>query len=179
MIVTEHPPQIVSYDYFHTLRVPLDRGRYFDQRDQVNTTVVAVVSQRAAERFWPHSDPIGQRLRLTGRSQNYRPDGGDQTDPWLTVIGIVGNVRQRGINSEPGLDVYVSDQQLFSPESYLASRTRLEPASLLPQVKRAVWSVDPEQSDGGVAGPVGKSCLWISRTRAGSTFCFNLAGSQI
>jgi len=146
----EHNPyvnaQIVSYDYFHTLRVPLDRGRYFDQRDQVNTTVVAVVSQRAAERFWPHSDPIGQRLRLTGRPQNYRPDGGDQTDPWLTVIGIVGNVRQRGINSEPGLDVYVSDQQVFSPESYLAIRTRLEPASLLPQVKRAVWSVDPEQS---------------------------------
>jgi len=48
--------------------------------------------------------------------------------------------------SEPGLDVYLCDQQLFSPESYLAIRTTLPPASLVPQVKRAVWNVDPEQS---------------------------------
>lgn len=146
----EHNPyvnaQIVSKEYFHTLRVTLVRGRCFDQRDQINTTLVALVSERAAERFWSTRDPIGQRFRLTGRPQNYRPDGGDQTDPWLSVVGVVGNVKQRGIETGPGLDVYVSDQQLFSPESYVAIRTRLKQESLLPQVKRAIWSVDPEQS---------------------------------
>lgn len=138
--------QIVSYDYFHTLNVPLRRGRYFDGRDQLQTTPMALISERTAQWFWPGQDPIGWRLKLSGRPQNYRPMGGDLSEPWVTVAGIVGNVRQRGVMSEPGLDVYLCDQQLFSPESYLAIRTTLPPASLIPQVKRAVWNVDPEQS---------------------------------
>jgi ABC-type lipoprotein release transport system permease subunit len=107
---------------------------------------MALISERTAQRFWPGQDPIGRRLKLSGRPQNYRPMGGDLSEPWVTIAGIVGNVRQRWVMSEPGLDVYLCDQQLFSPESYLAIRTTLPPASLIPHVKRAVWNVDPEQS---------------------------------
>jgi putative ABC transport system permease protein len=62
------------------------------------------------------------------------------------VAGISGNVRQRGVLGETGLDVYLCDQQEFSPESYLAARVKLEPLALAEAVKQAVWKVDPEQS---------------------------------
>jgi ABC-type lipoprotein release transport system permease subunit len=84
-------------------------------------------------------------LKLTGRDENYRLNG-DETDPWLTVAGVAANVRQRGVMGEPGLDVYLCDQQTFSPESYLAVRTKVDPLTLAEQVKQAVWKADPEQS---------------------------------
>jgi putative ABC transport system permease protein len=62
------------------------------------------------------------------------------------VAGVSGNVRQRGVLSEAGMDVYLCDQQEFSPESYLAVRAKVNPLILAEAVKRAVWKVDPEQS---------------------------------
>jgi putative ABC transport system permease protein len=137
--------QIVSLNYFHTMKTGLAAGRFFDERDQAQTTPTAVISQRVAESFWPGQDPIGKRLKLTGRDENYRLNG-DETDPWLTVAGVAANVRQRGVTGEPGLDVYLCDQQTFSPESYLAVRTKVDPLTLAEQVKQAVWKADPEQS---------------------------------
>jgi putative ABC transport system permease protein len=137
--------QIVSLNYFHTMKTGLAAGRFFDERDQAQTTPMAVISQRVAESFWPGQDPIGKRLKLTGRDENYRLNG-DETDPWLTVAGVAANVRQRGVTGEPGLDVYLCDQQTFSPESYLAVRTKVDPLTLAEQVKQAVWKADPEQS---------------------------------
>jgi putative ABC transport system permease protein len=137
--------QIVSPGYFRALKTGLAAGRFFDERDQAHTTPMAVVSQRVAESFWPGQDAVGKRLKLTGRDQNYRLDS-TEPDPWLTVAGVAANVRQRGVMGEPGLDVYLCDQQLFSPESYLAIRTKVDPLTLTEQVKRAVWKADPEQS---------------------------------
>jgi putative ABC transport system permease protein len=62
------------------------------------------------------------------------------------VAGVSGNVRQRGVLGDGGLDVYLCDQQEFSPESYLAVRAKVEPLTLAEAVKRAVWKADPEQS---------------------------------
>jgi putative ABC transport system permease protein len=140
--------QIVSPGYFRTLKIPLARGRLFDGRDIQNAPPVAVINERLARHFWPDRDPSGERLQLGQRSQNYRPvtDAARDDQPWLTVIGVVGDVRQRGVAGEAGLDVYVCDQQLFSPESYLAVRANVAPLALVEQVKQAVWKADPEQS---------------------------------
>jgi putative ABC transport system permease protein len=138
--------QIVSHGYFRTMRIGLLNGRVFDERDQQMTTPVAIVSQRVADYFWPSRDPIGKRLRLTGRGQNFRPASDEINDPWLTIAGVAADVRQRGMTSAPGLDVYVSDQQILSPESYIAVRSKIDPMSLHEPVKRALWQVDPEQS---------------------------------
>jgi predicted permease len=137
--------QIISYGYFRAMKIPLIKGRFFDEREREQTAPMAIISQRVADDLWPGQDPVGKRLRLTGRGQNYRP-GDDNSDPWLTVAGIVGNVRQRGVMSEPGMDVYVCDQQLLSPESYIAVRATVDPLSLAEAVKQAVQKVDPEQS---------------------------------
>jgi len=137
--------QIVSPGYFRTLKIAAAAGRLFDERDSQQSTLMAVVSQRVAESFWPGQDAIGKRLKLTGRDQNYRLDS-NEPDPWLTVAGVAANVRQRGVMSEPGLDVYVCDQQIFAPESYLAVRAKVDPLTLTQQVKEAVWRADPKQS---------------------------------
>src|SRR4030095_10483728 len=60
--------------------------------------------------------------------------------------GVAGDVRQRGVASEAGVDVYVCDQQDYAPESYLAVRTAVDPLTLVQQVKQAIWRADPEQS---------------------------------
>jgi putative ABC transport system permease protein len=138
--------QIVSYGYFRAMKIPLLAGRFFDERDREQTTPMAIISERVAENLWPGQDPVGKRLKLTGRGQNYHPGDDNATEPWLTVAGVAGNVRQRGVMSEPGMDVYVCDQQILSPESYIVVRTSIEPLTLTEAVKQAVWSVDPEQS---------------------------------
>lgn len=137
--------QTVSPGYFRTMKTSLAAGRFFDERDRAETTLVAVISRRVAERFWPGQDPVGKRLKLTGRGTNYHLDR-NEPDPWLVVAGVAANVRQRSLMGEPGLDVYLCDQQLFSPESYLAVRAWVDPLTLAHQVKQAVWKVDPEQS---------------------------------
>jgi putative ABC transport system permease protein len=138
--------QIVNHGYFRAMKIPLRDGRFFDERDRMGTERVAVISERLAERFWPGQNPRGHRIRLGGRSENYRHDGSTKEEPWYTVAGVSGNVRQRGILGEAGLDVYLCDQHEFSPESYLAVRATVEPLMLAEAVKRAVWKVDPEQS---------------------------------
>ena len=137
--------QIVSPGYFRAMKIAAAAGRLFDGHDSQQSTLTAVISQRVAESFWPGQDPVGKRLKLTGRDQNYRLDS-TEPDPWLTVAGVAANVRQRGVMGEPGLDVYLCDQQIFSPESYLAVRTKVDPLTLTQQVKEAVWRADPEQS---------------------------------
>ncbi|MCI0387668.1 MAG: ABC transporter permease [Acidobacteria bacterium] len=137
--------QIVSPGYFRAMKIAAVSGRLFDTRDGQQSTQMAVVSRRVAEAFWPGQDTVGKRLKLTGRNQNYRLDS-NEPDPWLTIAGVVSDVRQRGVMGAPGLDVYVCDQQLFSPESYLAVRAKVDPLTLTQAVKQAVWKADPEQS---------------------------------
>jgi putative ABC transport system permease protein len=138
--------QIVNKGYFHAMKIPLRAGRSFDERDQMQTERVAIINERLAERFWPGQNPLGRRIRLGRRSENYRLEGNPKEEPWQVVAGVSGNVRQRGVLGEAGLDVYLCDQQEFSPESYLAIRTKVEPLTLAETVKRAVWKVDSEQS---------------------------------
>jgi putative ABC transport system permease protein len=138
--------QIVNHGYFHAMKIPLLAGRSFDERDQMQTERVVVISERLAERFWPGQNPLGRRIRLGRRSEKYRLDGNPKEEPWQVVAGVSGNVRQRGVRAAAGMDVYLCDQQEVSPESYLAVRTRVKPLALAEAVKRAVWKVDPEQS---------------------------------
>jgi predicted permease len=138
--------QIVSPGYFRALKIPLAQGRFFDGRDHEKTAPTAIISERLAARFWPGRQPIGKRLRLGGRGQNFQPGESMRVEPWLTVAGVAGDVRQRGVASEAGLDVYVCDQQDYAPESYLAVRAAVDPLTLVQQVKQAIWRADPEQS---------------------------------
>lgn len=91
---------LVTTGYFDTLRIPLVKGRYFDQTDTPNSLPVAIVSSNVARKFWPNEDPLGKQIRQGFPTEPY--------GPWRTVVGVVGDVRQQGADR-------ITTPQLFMP----------------------------------------------------------------
>ena len=86
----------IGGDYFKTMQIPLMSGRIFEQSDNVVGASNVIVSRAAAEQLWPNEDPLGKRMRY----------GSNPTDPWLTVVGVVGDIRPRGFR-QPAPDPMV------------------------------------------------------------------------
>jgi putative ABC transport system permease protein len=93
---------VVSNDFFAAMGIPMRRGRAIDKRDTASALPVVVVNEAVARQFWPSADPIGKRIRLY-----YDKD----PQHWLSVVGIVGDVRYRGRDLEPVPQVFVPYQQ--------------------------------------------------------------------
>jgi predicted permease len=134
--------RVASPGYFGALGVPLVRGRDFDERDARLSVPVAIVNRTMAERRWPGQDPIGRRIKF-----------GPATAPgaWLTVIGVVGDIREIALESPVESEVYLPTNQgsgipPFLWPQYLVIRTAGDPRSIAGAVRRAVWSVDASQA---------------------------------
>jgi putative ABC transport system permease protein len=124
----------VSPGYFETMGIPLRRGRLLNERDRAGATPVALISESMARRRLPGVDPIGQRLSVG--------------EGWMyTVVGIVGDVKQVSLALSEADAVYVtaSQWQFADNTMSLVVRGRGDVAALAPAVRRAVWSVDPDQ----------------------------------
>jgi putative ABC transport system permease protein len=96
---------IVNYhtatpDYFRAMRIPLRRGRMFSDDDRATSPRVALISESTAAAFFPGQDPVGKRIKAAGFSDNRDPGG-----EWRTIVGVVGNVRYKGMHEVP-LDMY-------------------------------------------------------------------------
>jgi predicted permease len=127
----------VSPGYHLAMRIPLRQGRLFEDQDGNNRTRVAIVDQRLAARLWPMQNPIGKRVQ---------PWPSLDGSFWLTVVGVVGDVRVGGPVGEAGPTLYTCAQQLIAAGAYYMVRTRGNPRALVPAVQRAVMSVDPQQA---------------------------------
>jgi predicted permease len=129
--------RFVSPSYFSAMRIPVLSGRAFTEHDisadsQSDSVIGSVIINQAfARRFWPGRDPVGQKF-ITG-VWGPKPT-------WGTIVGVVGDVKQFGLDSEPTLDLYYAD---FYPASIIV-RTAGDPQSLIGAVRRAVQSVDPD-----------------------------------
>ncbi len=132
----------ISPDYFRLMGIPLVKGRFFNEQDRVTATPVAIVSQRMAERFWPGQDPQGKRIKVG------KPGAGQvlPDSMWLTVIGVVRDVRHEHVAAEPGLALYTPYTQSFNNNQYILLRTSIDPMTVADAATRAVWAVDPNQS---------------------------------
>jgi putative ABC transport system permease protein len=128
---------LVSADYFRTLRIPLLAGRTFRRNDAGPRATVGIVNEEFARQFGLGADIIGMQL-----------DEGPG-DP-ITIVGMVGNVRTRGLRADPYPEVYLSSLQLAWANSYVVVRSPIPQGQLLRQVKAAIASADPEQSVFGV-----------------------------
>jgi predicted permease len=147
--VGEAQYRAVSADFFQTLSVPVVRGRAFATADDAHALPVALINEAAAKKFWPKEDPIGQRITL---GQPYLPELADPTP--RTIIGVVRNVRENGLDEEAPEIVYVPFGQIspalapmlvrLLPVS-LAVRTDGEPGKLVSALEKQVWQVDPQQ----------------------------------
>lgn len=138
--------QLVSPSYLAAAGVPVVEGRGFDVRDRMGAPPVALVSRAAARALWPGQPAIGKRLALRVLEANYRPLNREEAPPeqWTTVVGVVGDVQAATPEGGPGLDVYLSDQQRFSPETYFVLRAGVRPESLIDEARAAVARIDPE-----------------------------------
>lgn len=120
--------QVVDAGYWETMKIPLVRGRRFDQRDGFGGAPVAVVSERLVERLWPGSDGLGQRLRMTGP---------DEPSPWRTVIGVTAEVRKTYSDSLYP-DLYLNNAQVGRWYLALVVRTRGNPIASIGPIRAAV-----------------------------------------
>jgi predicted permease len=123
-----------STGYFETMRIPLIKGRFFNEHDTTDSQKVILIDENMARTYWPSADPIGGRIKF-GRA--------DSKDPWLTVVGVVGNVKQYDLESESRVTLYFAAEQVPSGTMYLAARTSLPPLSLLTTITSEVRSMDP------------------------------------
>jgi predicted permease len=124
----------VSKDYFQVMRIPLKRGRLFESEDSAASPRVALLSESCAQKEFPHQDPVGRQIRLQGDLL---------TTPWTTVVGVVGDIRQSGLDRAPEMAVYVSQEQEAVIRYYrLVVRTNHDPNLLERTVKDVIASVD-------------------------------------
>ncbi|HKG60288.1 MAG TPA: ABC transporter permease [Pyrinomonadaceae bacterium] len=130
--------RVVSPDYFRAMGIPLLHGRYFEAHDAPDTTPVTLINRRLAEQYWPGEDAIGKRLKV---------GPADSPNAWLTVVGVVGDVRQTGLH-EQKLEFYVpylQERRSFMAPRDLVVRTKADRAVIAAAVRKAVWSVDKDQ----------------------------------
>ncbi len=139
-----------SPGYFSAMGIPLLKGRLYSASDGEmpesvvggmdgllkwfrSTRFVCVVNQELARQFWPGEDPVGRRFRFGPPSLQ---------GPWVTVLGVVGNSRPRGLNRAPGPEFYFSPWQRPFDEETIVARTAGDPARLAKDVRDRILSVD-------------------------------------
>jgi len=140
--ITAH--RVVTSDYLQTLGVRLVKGRLLDDHDREGAPPVVVVTEEMARQAWPAGDPIGKRIRR-GRAQ-------DTTFPWLTVVGVVADVKEDRFNFRRDRPAWYLPyaQQPTAASLNLLVRTSGDPAAVSAAVRGAIRSLDSQQAISGV-----------------------------
>ncbi|HMD07371.1 MAG TPA: ABC transporter permease [Candidatus Acidoferrum sp.] len=156
---------VIYGDYLQAMGIPLLRGRYFTELDGPKSTHVLIVSESLAKKYWPGQDPLGKRLK-------WGPP--ESTDPWLTVVGVVGDVKQGPLETAADAHTYEPYAQLGAPLSLrVAVRGQADPAGLAVDVRAVVRSLDRQLALGNVR----TMDEVISRSTASRRFSLVLVGS--
>jgi putative ABC transport system permease protein len=123
--------RIASTDYFRTMEIPLIQGRFFGGHDTTESRKVAIIDQKFAHRFWPHGDAIGKHVWF------------DDPKKPLTITGVVGAVKQEGLDTDGKIAVYFPHRQVVSNGMFLVARTSsADPAALANAIVREIHAVD-------------------------------------
>ena len=131
--------RIVSGDYFRALTIPLARGRSFTEQDNADAPPVVIINETLAKRYWPHEDPVGQRI-LIGRDQV------PGRDPVLRqIVGVASNVHHFGPQTPVIPEIYVPRSQTGWSDMTLVVKTSSDPMGIFDGVYQEIKSVDPDQ----------------------------------
>jgi predicted permease len=135
-----HPDEeirTVTPEYFSVLQVPLLRGRTFTDADQFEAPWVVMVNKAFADKWWPNQDAVGKRITFS-----------NPTDPdvkWITVVGVVGDMRHRGLDVEPKPEFYFPHSQRRGNRfMILTVRSTQDPRSLTSAIRREISAIDPD-----------------------------------
>jgi predicted permease len=132
--------RVVSHGYFSTVGARLREGRFFDSFDRRSESPAVVVSESFANRNYPGRSPLGARLKFERLN-----DSGY----WYTIIGVVKEIRERGVAEDTQPAIYRVHEQAEQSNDWpsgIVVRTAVEPASIIPAVRQAIWSVDKNQA---------------------------------
>lgn len=161
---------IATPGYWRTMRIPLLAGRELEARDGPDSPLAAVVSETLARGFWPRlEDALGKRIMMGAPRPGAR---------WLTIVGIVGDIRNAGPRLTPIPQIYAAEEQAPSGNMVVTARTAGDPMSIATAARLAIGRIDPEQPvydvrtmDQQVSGSIGRD-----RFQAVLLMVFALAG---
>ena len=122
----------VSGSFFTAIGIPLLQGRTFDERDGATAAPVAIANVTLARTYWPGASPVGKRVRF------------DPQSPWITIVGMVGDVHQYGLDKAPPPILYIPYGQFPVPFTNVVVRSTAPPGTVAGILRNAVAAVDPE-----------------------------------
>ena len=125
----------VSPDYFHVMRIPLLRGRFFSEQDSPSNPNVAIISETLARRYFPNQDPIGRQMRF-----GFPPNSNVSRE----IVGVVGDVRDVALSQKPGPMMYVPFAQAPLYGGEVVVRSSLSASSVAAAIRQAVHSIDKD-----------------------------------
>jgi putative ABC transport system permease protein len=128
---------VVSANFLETVHVPLLRGRVITVQDGSENESVAVISQSLAQAFFHNDNPIGEHIKIG------MPDS---KNPWMTIVGVIGNVKMQWNDGGPSYAFYRPYKQLARPYGSFVLRTSGDPMSLASAARQAIAAVDPEEA---------------------------------
>jgi len=127
--------RIAGGDYFQAMQIPLVAGRLFNPQDDEHNPRVAIVDSYMAAQLWPGQDPIGKRFRLGSITSN---------KPWVTVVGVVGQVKQYALDGNNRIAFYLAQPQYPVREMNVVVRGKVDPAILTAAAKEEIHKLDPD-----------------------------------
>jgi predicted permease len=127
--------RMVGGEYFRAMEIPLLQGRFFTEHDTRTNPRVVIVDEHMARQLWPGQDPVGKRIR-TG--------GADSTTPWITVVGVVGRIKQDTLDSDSRIAMYLPHTQVSVRAMNVVVRSQTDPATLTAAVRRLIRELDPD-----------------------------------
>jgi putative ABC transport system permease protein len=133
---------VISEGFFQTLRVPLRKGRFFNAQDNQAAVRVTIINETMARRFWRGEDALGKRFKR-GPAQS--------TNPWLTVVGVVGDMRRQSLERQPIAQIFQPYLQSSERRLILLIRTTGEPIHLAPVVRSEIRALDKTVLVNGIA----------------------------
>lgn len=127
----------ISQDYFKAMGMPMLRGRELSESDHNKSERVVVINNAFAQRFFADEDPLGKRMKMGTEPGS--------SNPWMTVVGIVGDVKHTEIDEDARPEIYLPYLQAPQNVMTLAIRTTSNPESLTEALRREVQAIDPDQ----------------------------------
>ena len=145
-----------STDYFRTMLIPLIQGRFFGEHDTADMPRAVIIDEKFAQRYWPRESPIGKHLWF------------DPKKP-MTIVGVVGVVKQYGLDADSKIATYFPQEQFASDGMFLVARTSGDAAALSSAVVREIHAVDPDVAVYGIRTMQDRLFDSLARQRFAST----------
>ena len=152
---TRAHPRSITPGYFQAMGITLREGRAFTDADASAAPLVAIVNDTMARRYWPGTSPVGKRIRIAG------------VEEWITVVGVIADVKHWGLESNVNPEMYFPEPQYVSFLLTFVLRSERDPASLAAAVRDRVRTIDPDLPVSGIRTMDDVAAASVAARRAG------------